>query len=280
MNEATGPLVSARNLRKSFLLPHGFADRFRGARHRTVAAVDAVNIDIARGMTTALVGESGSGKSTLGRCILRLIEPDEGTVLFDGINVNDANPMALRRLRRRMQVVFQDPYSSLNPRMTVLQMLREVLAFHGVGTSGHERTERILALLRNVGLDASHARRYPHEFSGGQRQRVGIARALSVDPDFIVLDEPVSALDLSVQAQIINLLEDLQTTRRLTYLFIAHDLSIVRHIAGRVAVMYLGRIVEEAPTDELFAAPTTPTPWRSCLQCPRSTRTNGQDAPS
>jgi oligopeptide/dipeptide ABC transporter ATP-binding protein len=218
-----------------------------------VVAVDSIDIDIPRGITTAIVGESGSGKSTFGRCILRLVEPDEGTILFDGIDVSAADPAALRRLRRRMQVVFQDPYSSLNPRMTVSQILGEALAFHGIGTSRRDRAERILTLLHDVGLDSSHTSRFPHEFSGGQRQRIGIARALSLDPDFIVLDEPVSALDLSVQAQIINLLEDLQGTRGLTYLFIAHDLSVVRHIAERVAVMYRGRIVEEASTDELFA---------------------------
>jgi oligopeptide/dipeptide ABC transporter ATP-binding protein len=247
-----------RRLRKTFPLPHGLAARLRRAPRQQVLAVNAVDIEIPRGITIAIVGESGSGKSTLGRCILRLVEPDEGDVLFDGIRVGDASPAALRHLRRRMQVVFQDPYSSLNPRMTVAQILGEVLAFHRVDASGRERSERIRGLLADVGLDPSHAARYPHEFSGGQRQRIGIARALSLGPDFIVLDEPVSALDLSVQAQIINLLEDLQQARGLTYLFIAHDLSVVRHIAERVAVMYLGRIVEEAPTDELFGRPHHP----------------------
>jgi oligopeptide/dipeptide ABC transporter ATP-binding protein len=257
MNSAVNPLVSVKALRKAFPLPLDLAGRLQRRPQAKVLALDSVDIDIAQGITTAVVGESGSGKSTLGRCILRLIEPDEGVILFNGIDVRDADSAALRRLRRRMQMVFQDPYSSLNPRMTVSQTLGEILAFHGVGT-GRERSERILGLLRDVGLDPSHAGRYPHEFSGGQRQRIGIARALALGPDFIVLDEPVSALDLSVQAQIINLLEDLQEARGLTYLFVAHDLSVVRHIAERVVVMYLGRIVEEAQTDELFGHPHHP----------------------
>jgi oligopeptide/dipeptide ABC transporter ATP-binding protein len=252
------PLVSVKDLRKFFPLPRGLVARFRRASQAGVLAIDSVDIDIRSGITTAVVGESGSGKTTLGRCILRLVEPDGGTVRFDGIELGVADTTTLGQLRRRMQIVFQDPYSSLNPRMTVSQMLGEALTFHGFGTSRQERDERILELLQNVGLDPSHVGRYPHEFSGGQRQRIGIARALCLNPDFIVLDEPVSALDLSVQAQIINLLEDLQATRGLTYLFIAHDLSVVRHIAERVAVMYLGRIVEEATTEELFEHPHHP----------------------
>jgi oligopeptide transport system ATP-binding protein len=274
------PLVSVRGLSKTFPLPLGLVARLRRVPVPAVLAVDAVDIDMPAGITTAVVGESGSGKSTLGRCILRLLEPDQGTVLFDGIEVREADLAAMRHLRRRMQVVFQDPYSSLNPRMTVSQILGEVLAFHGVGASGSERTERILALLADVGLDPSHAGRYPHEFSGGQRQRIGIARALALDPDFIVLDEPVSALDLSVQAQIVNLLEDLQRARGLTYLFIAHDLSVVRHIAEHVAVMYLGRIVEEALTDELFAHPHHPytEALLSAVPIPDPTRRSYRDA--
>lgn len=251
-------LLSVRGLRKSFPLPLSLGDRLRGVRRPQVLALDEVDIDAPTGATIAVVGESGSGKSTLGRCILRLIEPDGGTVLFDGHAIVSATPDEMRALRRRMQIVFQDPYSSLNPRMTVSRILGEVLMFHAVVGSRRERAERVVELLGEVGLDAAHAARYPHEFSGGQRQRIGIARALAVRPDFVVLDEPVASLDVSVQAQIVNLLEELQHEHGLTYLFIAHDLSVVHHISDRVAVMYLGRIVEEAATDELFAHPHHP----------------------
>jgi oligopeptide/dipeptide ABC transporter ATP-binding protein len=216
-----------------------------------VRAVDGVSFSIAPGRTLGLVGESGSGKSTVGRTILRLQEATAGRVLFDGADVFALKTEPMRALRRRMQVVFQDPYSSLNPRMTVAQTLREPLEIHGL-------PERVTELLDEVGLDPAFANRYPHELSGGQRQRVGIARALSVEPQFIVCDEPVSALDVSVQAQVLNLLADLQAKRRLTYLFIAHDLAVVRHIADDVAVMYLGRLVERAPAAAIYALPRHP----------------------
>ena len=210
-----------------------------------VRAVDGVSFTIAAGKTLGLVGESGSGKTTVGRTMLRLQEPTRGTVVFDGNEVFALDAGPLRALRRKMQIVFQDPYSSLNPRMTVGETLREPLEIHKLAGE-------VSALLDEVGLDAAFAKRYPHELSGGQRQRVGIARALSVAPQFIVCDEPVSALDVSVQAQVLNLLTDLQARRRLTYLFIAHDLAVVRHIADDVAVMYLGKIVERAPAAEIY----------------------------
>ncbi|HET7296387.1 MAG TPA: oligopeptide/dipeptide ABC transporter ATP-binding protein [Gemmatimonadales bacterium] len=228
-----------------------------GPPRAVVRAVDGVSFDIAPGQTLGLVGESGCGKSTTGRAILRLIEPDAGRVAFDGQDVRALAPRDLRALRRRMQVVFQDPYGSLNPRMTVRQTLAEPLAIHRIA-SGADAERRIAGLLDEVGLDRAFERSYPHELSGGQRQRVGIARALSVEPQFLVLDEPVSALDVSVQAQVLNLLADLQHRRRLTYLFIAHDLAVVKHIADHVAVMYLGKIVERAPAAALYAAPRHP----------------------
>ena len=216
-----------------------------------VRAVDGVSFSIAAGKTLGLVGESGSGKTTVGRTMLRLQEPTRGTVMFDGNDVFALDAGTLRALRRKMQIVFQDPYSSLNPRMTVGETLREPLEIHKL-------PGEVSALLDEVGLDAAFAKRYPHELSGGQRQRVGIARALSVAPQFIVCDEPVSALDVSVQAQVLNLLADLQARRHLTYLFIAHDLAVVRHIADDVAVMYLGKIVERAPAAEIYALPRHP----------------------
>jgi oligopeptide/dipeptide ABC transporter ATP-binding protein len=252
------PLLEVENLSHSFSLPQSWADRLRRQSPRRVGAVQSVSLRVPPRSTVALVGESGSGKSTTGRCLLRLIEPESGGVRFGGVDVIAADPAAMRGLRRRMQIVFQDPYSSLNPRQTVGAMLGEVLAFHGIGAGVAERRERVRGLLDQVGLRPDLAGRYPHEFSGGQRQRIGIARALAVEPEFIVCDEPVSALDVSVQAQIINLLEDLQAARGLSYLFIAHDLGVVHHIADEVAVMYLGRIVEQAPTDEIFARPHHP----------------------
>jgi len=222
-----------------------------GSPRAPVRAVDGVSFEIASGKTLGLVGESGSGKTTVGRTMLRLQEPTSGTVLFEGNDVFELDATRLRALRRRMQIVFQDPYSSLNPRMTVEETLREPLEIHGLKGA-------VSALLDEVGLDAAFAKRYPHELSGGQRQRVGIARALSVEPQFVVCDEPVSALDVSVQAQVLNLLADLQTKRRLTYLFIAHDLAVVRHIADDVAVMYLGKIVELSPAEELYERPIHP----------------------
>jgi oligopeptide/dipeptide ABC transporter ATP-binding protein len=241
----TAPLLDIQNLVKHY------------PGRPPVRAVDGVSLTIAAGQTLGLVGESGSGKSTLGRTVLRLQEPTAGRVLFEGEDVFALARGPLRTLRRRMQIVFQDPYSSLNPRMTVGGTLREPLEIHHLAAPAQIQA-RVAALLDEVGLDAAFAARYPHELSGGQRQRVGIARALSVEPRFIVCDEPVSALDVSVQAQVLNLLADLQQKRRLTYLFIAHDLAVVRHIADQVAVMYLGRIVERAPAAAIYSGPRHP----------------------
>ena len=242
-------LVEVRDLVKHYAGERGWFGL--GRPRPPVRAVDGVSFTIAAGKTLGLVGESGSGKTTVGRTLLRLQEPTRGTVVFDGNDVFALDAGRLRALRRKMQIVFQDPYSSLNPRMTVAETLREPLQIHGL-------TGEVSALLDEVGLDAEFAKRYPHELSGGQRQRVGIARALSVAPQFIVCDEPVSALDVSVQAQVLNLLADLQARRRLTYLFIAHDLAVVRHIADDVAVMYLGKIVERAVAAEIYAQPRHP----------------------
>ncbi len=223
-----------------------------------IKAVDGVSFDLYRGETLGLVGESGCGKSTTGRAILQLYRPTSGEVVFEGKDLIKAKGEELRKTRRRMQMIFQDPYASLNPRMTVGSIIGEPLEVHGIGSSRKERQERVQELLRTVGLNPYFVNRYPHEFSGGQRQRIGVARALAVNPAFIVADEPISALDVSIQAQIINLLEDLQENLGLTYLFIAHDLSVVRHISDRIAVMYLGKIVELADRDELYANPMHP----------------------
>ncbi len=247
------PLLEVRNLTKHFPIRSGLLQRVTGA----VKAVDGVSFDVRAGETLALVGESGCGKTTTGRSILRLIEPTAGTVRFDGTDVLALRGETLRRMRRRMQIIFQDPYGSLNPRMTVGAAIREGLIVHGLA-EGRAADQRVATLLDEVGLRAGYASRYPHEFSGGQRQRIGIARALAVEPSFIVCDEPVSALDVSVQAQVVNLLRDLQRDRGLSYLFIAHDLAVVSHIADRVAVMYLGRIVEQAPRRLLFSTPLMP----------------------
>src|SRR5262244_2449426 len=251
---ADTPLLQVKNLKKYFPIRGGLFSREVARVH----AVDDVSFTIQRGETLGLVGESGCGKSTTGRCILRLIEPTAGEVIFDDRNVTTLDKRALRHLRRDMQIIFQDPYASLNPRMTVGSIIGEALVIHKLAKTKREREERVVHLLETVGLNADHLRRYPHEFSGGQRQRIGIARALAVNPKLIVADEPVSALDVSIQAQVINLLEDLQKEFNLTYLFIAHDLSVVRHISDRVAVMYLGKIVEVADRDELFAHPRHP----------------------
>ncbi|GAB1508408.1 dipeptide ABC transporter ATP-binding protein [Actinophytocola sp. KF-1] len=250
--EAPGqPMLEVSNLVKHFPIRSGvFFKRTIGQ----VKAVDGVNLDVYRGQTVALVGESGCGKSTTARAILRLLEPTAGKVVLDGVDVTGLGKNDLRKARRDMQIVFQDPYASLNPRMTIRQILSE--KYHLLGQEVNRKT--ISDLLDTVGLAEEYADRYPHEFSGGQRQRVGIARAIAMNPKFIVLDEPVSALDVSIQAQIVNLLEDLQDELGLTYLFIAHDLSVVRHIADRVAVMYLGSVVEIADRDDLFDRPHHP----------------------
>jgi oligopeptide/dipeptide ABC transporter ATP-binding protein len=247
MSEMRESLVSIRNLKVHF--PQG-----RGA---VVKAVDGIDLDIFPGETLGLVGESGCGKSTMGRAILQLHRPTEGSVRFDGTELTTLKGSSLRAMRKRMQIVFQDPYASLNPRMHVKSILSEPLRIHGV-VGRKDVNARVVELMKAVGLSPKDLKRYPHEFSGGQRQRIGIARALAVDPDFIVCDEPISALDVSIQAQILNLMKDLQRERGLAYLFIAHDLSAVRHISDRIAVMYLGRIVEQGPAEEICMRPQHP----------------------
>jgi oligopeptide/dipeptide ABC transporter ATP-binding protein len=247
------PLLEVRDLTKHFPIKKGLFGRQVGA----VKAVDGVSLTVMPGETLGVVGESGCGKSTTGRCILRLIEPTGGMVRFMGDDLLALDKGALRRKRREMQIIFQDPFSSLNPRMTIGAIIREGLTIHELAEGGAAEA-RVRQLLDEVGLRAEYANRYPHEFSGGQRQRIGIARAIAVEPKFIVCDEPVSALDVSVQAQVVNLLGDLQRERGLSYLFIAHDLSVVEHIADRVAVMYLGKIVELAPAAALYEEPIMP----------------------
>jgi peptide/nickel transport system ATP-binding protein len=249
------PLVELRDLKVHFPIKSGVLfDRTIGH----VYAVDGVSLSIARGGTYGLVGESGCGKTTLGRGLLRLVEPTSGEILFEGTDIRTLRGEAMRRLRRRMQMVFQDPLSSLDPRQSVESLLVEGLKAHGLADSSKAVNQLLRSTLDSVGLPGSALRKYPHEFSGGQRQRIGIARALILNPDLIVADEPVSALDVSIQAQVLNLLEDLQNERNLTYLVIAHDLAVVRHIADIVGVMYLGGLVEEAPSDDLYAEPLHP----------------------
>ncbi|MBM7713076.1 oligopeptide/dipeptide ABC transporter ATP-binding protein [Siminovitchia sp. FSL H7-0308] len=240
------PLIQVKNVKKYFTVGN-----------KKLKAVDGLYLDIYQGETVGLVGESGCGKSTAGRTIIRLYEPTSGAVLFNGKNIFQSNDREMSQMRREMQMIFQDPYASLNPRMTVEEVIGEPFAIHGV-LSGKKRRERVKELLRLVGLDADHISRFPHEFSGGQRQRIGIARALALDPTFIVCDEPISALDVSIQAQVVNLLKDLQRKMGLTYLFIAHDLSMVKYISDRILVMYLGKMFELADSEKLYEDPLHP----------------------
>jgi oligopeptide transport system ATP-binding protein len=261
----TGPLLEVEGLAKHYPVKRGLV---MARNVGTVRAVDGVSFSLDRGETLALVGESGCGKSTTARLVLRLIEPTAGTVRFEGVDITQMGGQPLRKLRRRMQIVFQDPFASLNPRMTVGDILEEPLVVHGIGDRMARRA-RVNQLLGLVGLASYHAQRYPHEFSGGQRQRIGIARALAVEPALVVCDEPVSALDVSIQAQVVNLMKDLQARLGLSYLFIAHDLAVVKHMADRVAVMYLGKIVEIATKDTLFANPRHPYTRTLLLAIPR-----------
>ena len=248
LQKAPGPLLRAQDMVKHF--PVEGSDL-------VLRAVDGVTFDINQGETLGLVGESGCGKSTVGRCLLRLYEPTSGKIFFENEEITHASNSEMRPVRRDMQVIFQDPYSSLNPRQNILSIVSEPMVIHKIGSKS-ERQDRVAGLLEKVGLDPSYMRRYPHEFSGGQRQRIGIARALALDPKMIVCDEPVSALDVSVQAQVVNLLQDLQSELGLTYLFISHGLAVVEHISNRVAVMYLGKIVEIADAQELYSDPLHP----------------------
>jgi len=254
VSENATTLIKVNNLKKWFPIRGGILSRTVGY----VKAVNDVSFYVNRGEVLGLVGESGSGKTTVGRTILRLIEPTDGEVVFDGTDVVALSKAELRPFRRRMQIIFQDPFASLNPRMTVGDIIAEPLIIHKLVKTPQERTDRVAELLKLVGLSPDHMRRYPHEFSGGQRQRIGIARALAVDPDFIVADEPVSALDVSIQAQVVNLLQDLKDELGLTLLFIAHDLAVVEYVSDRIAVMYLGKIMEMAPAKELYTDPQHP----------------------
>ena len=255
MNGSGEVLLEVRDLKMHFPITRGILIQRQVG---SIRAVDGLDFDLIRGETLGLVGESGCGKSTTGRAILQLHRPTAGSVRFEGVELTETSGPDLRQMRRRMQMIFQDPYASLNPRMTVGSIVGEPLDVHQLGNSKTDRQERVRELLEIVGLNPYFVNRYPHEFSGGQRQRIGVARALAVNPSFIVCDEPISALDVSIQAQVINLLEDLQRELQLTYLFIAHDLSVVRHISDRIAVMYLGKIVELAERTELYENPSHP----------------------
>lgn len=246
-------ILEVKNLKKYFTMQKGFFSKLQ-----EVKAVDDVSFSIAKGETLGLVGESGCGKSTTARTVIKLYEPTEGAIHFEGVDIATLSPKEMKPLRKKMQMIFQDPYASLNPRMTVGDIVGEPLDIHNMTSSRQQRKDKIRSLLEVVGLSADHANRYPHEFSGGQRQRIGIARALAVEPDFIVADEPISALDVSIQAQVINMLEELQKEFGLTYLFIAHDLAMVRHICDRVGVMYLGKLVEVTESDNLYKNPMHP----------------------
>jgi oligopeptide/dipeptide ABC transporter ATP-binding protein len=248
-----GALIEVKSLKKYFPIRSGVLGREVARVH----AVDDVSISVDVGETLGLVGESGCGKSTLGRCVVRLLEPTAGDVVFDGRSIGKLSPRSLRPLRRQMQMIFQDPYASLNPRKRIGTIISDPMRIHGIGDR-KERKERVEELLEKVGLSPEHYNRFPHEFSGGQRQRIGVARALALRPRLIVADEPVSALDVSIQAQMVNLLEELQDEFRLTYLFIAHDLGVVRHVSDRIAVMYLGKLVELSPAEELYSRPIMP----------------------
>ncbi|MCS1350659.1 ABC transporter ATP-binding protein [Mechercharimyces sp. CAU 1602] len=247
------PLLEVKSMSKYFPIRGGVLKRVIGQ----VKAVDQVSFTIREGETFALVGESGCGKSTTGRTVMRLLDPTEGQVLFQGKDIAHLSRKELRMARRDLQMVFQDPYASLNPTMTVGQLIEEPMRIHGIGT-GRERKDKVLSLMETVGLNGAYIQRYPHEFSGGQRQRIGLARALALNPKLIIADEPVSALDVSIQSQVLNLMEDLQDQFKLTYIFISHDLSVVKHISDRVGVMYLGRMAEIAPKDDLYRRPAHP----------------------
>lgn len=246
-------LIEVKNLKKYFLKTKGLFNN----KVQYIKAVDNISFHIKRGETLGLVGESGCGKSTTGRTLIRLYEPTDGTIIFDGKDITHLNEKEMKPYRKRMQMIFQDPYASLNSRMTVSDIIGEAIDTHNIA-SGKEKTELIYSLLDTVGLIKDHANRYPHEFSGGQRQRIGIARALAVNPEFVICDEPISALDVSIQAQVVNMLEDLQRDLGLTYLFIAHDLSMVKHISNRIGVMYLGQLVEIGDSDEIYKHPQHP----------------------